>query len=363
MDPNETSEEPFDFARHKLDATNEYQKKRSLYRTFSGVIKTILGESLSTANIKVASIEERAKSIDSFAKKAGSRSPTNPNEPKYRNPIKDITDLAGIRVITFFPRTIDEVDRLINSEFEVLEKSDKSEILKEEERFGYQSIHYLVKLRQNRIGLTEYRSFDNLIAEIQVRTILQHAWAEIEHDIQYKSIEIIPTEIHRRFIGLAGLIEIADREFQAIQDADSELAQKVRDSINEGKLEDIEITPDAVRAYLDKKMGADGRMADWNYQFVAQMLRKLGFTNFSQIDDCISGYNDDQISRVIWDYRQGQIQRFEDVLLAGMGENFITRHQWNAEKWFTEGRYNRLKILRDAGVVVKDYEPMLAKSE
>jgi len=51
-----------------------------------------------------------------------------------------------------------------------------------------------------------------------VRTVLQHAWAEMEHDIQYKSPNAIPTLIKRRFIALAGLLEIADREFQTLQD-------------------------------------------------------------------------------------------------------------------------------------------------
>jgi len=256
MDIDVASESQFDFYRHRSEATQKYQQIRSLYEIFSVKIKTILDESLKGNGINVATIEQRAKSIDSFGEKASLRSTINQDSPKYIDPIKEITDLAGIRVITFFPRTLEKVDEVIRSEFEVLEKSDKSDVLKEEERFGYQSIHYLIKLKQNRIALSEYSQFDGLIAEVQVRTILQHAWAEIEHDIQYKSVEVIPTEIHRRFIGLAGLIEIADREFQAIQDADTELTQKARESVKEGRLEDIEITPDALKTYLDKKRGA-----------------------------------------------------------------------------------------------------------
>ena len=312
---------------------------------------------MSRSSIKVASIEAREKSIDSFGEKASLPSTTNPHLLKYRDPLKEISDLAGVRIITFFPRTIDDVDKIIISEFEVLEKNDKSDILREEGKFGYQSVHYIVRLRSARIILPEYFHYEGLVAEIQVRTILQHAWAEIEHDIRYKSVEIIPTEIHRRFISLAGLIEIADREFQAIQDADTELTEKARESVEEGRLVNIEITPDALKTYLDKKFGADGRMAVWSYEWEAKMLRKMGFTDFHQIDECISDFDSDQISRIIYGYRQGQINRFDDVLLAGMGENYIKLHPWEKEEWFIDSRTKRLDSLRESGIDIHNYIP------
>ncbi len=363
MDEGGPSEPQFDYIRYESEATLEYRKKRPIFERYSEVVKAILVESLSEAGIKVATIEERAKSIESFSDKVSLRSTINQDLPKYKEPLKEITDLAGIRVITFFPRTINEVDRIIKSEFEVLEKSDKSDILKEEERFGYQSIHYLVKLNQKRIYLPEYSQYNGLVAEIQIRTILQHAWAEIEHDIQYKSVDTIPTEIHRRFIGLAGLIEIADREFQAIQDADIELTQKARESVNEGRLDDVEITPDALRAYLDKKLGADGRMNASSYDWTARMLRKMGFINFHQIDECISGFNDDKISFILNGYRQGQISRFEDLLLAGMGENFIKRHPRGGGEWYSQYRHKHLMKLKNLGIETKDYLPQSEEKE
>ncbi len=81
-----------------------------------------------------------------------------------------------------------------------------------------------MKLAPQRALLPEYERSADSITEIQVRTVLQHAWAEIEHDIQYKSASVIPAEIRRRFMSLAGMLEIADRESQAIQDADKRLS-------------------------------------------------------------------------------------------------------------------------------------------
>ena len=89
-----------------------------------------------------------------------------------------------------------------------------------------------------------------------MRTILQHAWAEIEHDIQYKSSHAIPTEIRRRFMALAGMFEIADREFQAIQTADQELEGQATQSVQRGELGGVEITPNSLKLFLDKKLGS-----------------------------------------------------------------------------------------------------------
>lgn len=195
------------------------------------------------------------------------------------------------------------------------------------------------------------------MAEIQVRTILQHAWAEIEHDIQYKSVETIPSSIRRRFMAVAGLLEIADREFQTIQDEDERLRQAARLSVQEGRLEDVEITPDALKAYLDRKLGSDGRMTIFSYDWVARMLRKMGFTNFSQIDECIAAYDDDGISRIVYGARQGQLTRFETLLLAGMGENFIRAHPYAPYEWFVKYRHTAIEKLKQAGVPIGDYRP------
>lgn len=137
----------------------------------------------------------------------------------------------GIRVIAYFPGTLQDIDTLIKEEFNVTERSDKGAELIERERFGYQSIHYLVKFAPGRTALAEYARFSDVVAEIQVRTVLQHAWVEIEHDIQYKSISVIPQKTRRRFMSLAGLLEIADREFQAIQEDDSRIKERARSQV------------------------------------------------------------------------------------------------------------------------------------
>jgi ppGpp synthetase/RelA/SpoT-type nucleotidyltranferase len=308
--------------------------------------------------IRIHSIEARAKSLESFGAKAAKPSESDPTLPRYPAPLKEITDLAGIRVITFLPRSVEQVCRQIEREFTVLERTDKAAELMDEGKFGYQSIHFVVEMHPNRVRLPEYRRHKGLPFEIQVRTILQHAWAEMEHDIQYKSAAVIPVAIRRKFVALAGLLEIADREFQALQDEDETLRQHARASVEVGQLTSVEITPDALKSYLDKKLGADGRMTDWSYNFTASLLRRLGFVNLSQVDSCLSDYNDDRVSRVVWGSRLGQLARFEDTLLAAMGENFISRHPWSRtdDAWIARFR-DRLEKLHKAGIRTGAYDP------
>jgi len=208
----------FDFKVHEESAVAEYQQIRPRYEEFAKIAKKIISDILRDANVKYASIEARAKEIDKFGKKAAKPSDSDQTKPKYPNPLKDITDTAGVRVITFLPRTVADVCNLIEQEFDIVERSDKAAELMNEGKIGYQSVHYLVKMNLSRSHLAEYRPYDGLILEIQVRTILQHAWAEMEHDIQYKSAIEIPALIKRRFIALAGLLDVADREFQTLQD-------------------------------------------------------------------------------------------------------------------------------------------------
>lgn len=342
--------ENFDFVRHEQTAVAEYLRHAGFYAELALCAKRIAEEALKRRSIRIHSIEARAKDAASFGKKASKPSKDDPTKPMYSDPINQITDKSAIRIITFFPRTIREIDEMLRTEFSVIEHFDKGENLIEEERFGYQSVHYLVSMNSARTSLAEYERFQTAQIEVQVRTILQHSWAEIEHDIQYKSSAAIPRDIKRRFMSLAGLLEIADREFQAIQDADYDLTQRAKTAITAGALNNIEITPSALKAYLDKTIGPDGRMSAFSYDWAVRLLLRLGFTSLEQVEKCIKPYNDDHLSRLIDGARQGQLTRFEYMLLAGMGEKYIHRHQWTNEPWFRSRQISNLKKLTDNGI-------------
>jgi ppGpp synthetase/RelA/SpoT-type nucleotidyltranferase len=190
---------------------DEFSRKRHLYQEFAAKLQTLLSELLQQEGIQIHSISHRAKSIDSFKRKL-SRKTAN-----YGS-LADVTDLTGVRVITYFEQDVDRVATVIAREFQVdvANTTDKRKAL-DPDRFGYLSIHHIVSLGRGRQELTEYRRFPALKAEIQTRSILQHAWAEIEHDLGYKTSIEVPKHIRRRFSRVAGLLELADQEFEAIR--------------------------------------------------------------------------------------------------------------------------------------------------
>jgi ppGpp synthetase/RelA/SpoT-type nucleotidyltranferase len=338
-------------------AAAAYREKRSLYADFARCIKTLLEEALRGSDVRTHSVDARAKTLDSFARKAAQVHPLDPTRPKYEDPLTEIKDMAGVRVITFLPTAVGMVVDAIEEQFGVLGREDKFERLVELERFGYQSVHRLVKLDAKRIVLPEYRRFTELVGEIQVRTILQHAWAEIEHDIAYKSATVVDTSVRRRFMAVAGMLEIADQQFQMIQDEVRLRRRVAAESVEEGRLDRAELTPETLRSYLERRLGGDRRLADTNYESWVGVLQELGFTTVQQLDDCIRGLDADAISRNIWGSKRPQLQRFEGLLLAGMGNYYIDHHPSHELDHFAELRRRWLDRLKEHGGPVRSYRP------
>ncbi|WP_271617943.1 GTP pyrophosphokinase [Bradyrhizobium sp. CCBAU 51745] len=343
---------------HADRALVEYLRVQPFYLDLAEVVARIAKQSLDSRGIKIHSVQSRAKDPSSFGRKASTPLEEAPSTPKYLEPLKQITDLAGVRIITHFLDTLGDVDQMLVAEFDVVEKSNKGIALIESDRFGYQSIHYLVRIRGERAGLPEYRRFSGHIVEVQVRTILQHAWAEIEHDIQYKSLRAIPTIIRRRFVALAGMLEIADREFQAIDDANRTLEDAANAKVRAGDLTGAEITPKALKLFLDRRLGPDGRMSDWSYDYTAGLLKTLGFRDLKEVDAAISPYGDGhRVCKALHDSKQGQLYRFEQMILAALGEQWIARHPWSKEeaKWIDLFQ-SHLKKFSDAGIPIGTFK-------
>lgn len=215
-------------AEQSVSLAEQYAELRPRYEKLCDETKRIIVESFEESGIYFQNISSRAKNVESFLKKAGK---FNGDSKKYNLPLSEITDLAGVRIITYTLKDLEKVDRFIVGNFDIVEKRDVGEERYKEGKFGYQSIHYLVQFPENRLALAENKKYSGLICEIQIRTVLQHAWAEIEHDIQYKNQSDVPRSLERKFIALAGLLEIADREFQAIQDEDARLKKTIDEQL------------------------------------------------------------------------------------------------------------------------------------
>ena len=198
----------------------DYGRVHIDYLRFTTKLESLLGDILKARNIGYHLIESRTKDPQSFREKIlrGSKS--------YRDPLKEITDLSGLRIITYYQDDAALIGKAIESEFEV-DSANSIQHSPAEAEFGYRSAHYVVHLKNSRTELVEWVGLDSLRAEIQVRTVLQHAWAAISHKLQYKRDNDVPTQLRRKLFRLSALFELADDEFVSLRDASGKLVEQI----------------------------------------------------------------------------------------------------------------------------------------
>lgn len=217
-----------------------------MYEKLTSKLKILFEELLATEKIN-ATIEARTKSIESFNEKV-----CRPGKA-YENPLDEVTDLSGIRLIL---RTLDEVSAvgaLVEREFSVdINRSVRKIEHLATDQFGYLSEHYIIRVKAPRSQLPEWAGTDNLNAEIQVRTVLQHAWAAVQHSLDYKSECDIPKHLRRRLFRLSALFELADQELDQISEDARKIFAQYAKQVQTSTGEDIEINSDSLKAYLEK---------------------------------------------------------------------------------------------------------------
>jgi ppGpp synthetase/RelA/SpoT-type nucleotidyltranferase len=226
-----------------MSILDEFDRVAPVYGDLSVKLEVLLNDLLSAEQHRVHSIATRVKKRESLEAKLGKAA------GKY-DELGQITDLCGARIITYFEDEVGAIANLVEKEFEIDRPNsvDKRQTF-DADRFGYVSVHYIASLSHSRTCLREYQRFRDLKFEIQIRSILQHAWAEIEHDLQYKSKEAIPRDLRRRFARLAGLLEIADAEFMGLRNQISSYQLHVSQTINTAPGQ-ILVDHDSLKAFV-----------------------------------------------------------------------------------------------------------------
>lgn len=209
---------------------NEYKKSGSLFHNFGEIVYNLLNI-LIQDTVHTHQIMYRIKDVESLKGKLVRKN------YKY-NSLQEITDILGLRVILYFEDDIYNVEEIIKREFVVDKGNSMDKRSFDADRFGYRSLHYIVSLNDKRLSLPEYSPYKDIRFEIQIRSILQHSWAEIEHDIGYKSVNEVPSNAKRTFYRIAALLEQADIEFVKLK---KELISHETELIKKISLEDINL--------------------------------------------------------------------------------------------------------------------------
>ena len=281
---------------HAQDLLAQYQSLLPVYSQMEKVIPDKVKEVLDEAGIIVASLEHRVKTESSLKGKLLLKG------GKYHS-IYDITDLLGIRVITFYIDDVDKVASIVERLFEIdWENSIDKRKAHEIDSFGYLSLHYICRVPESLYTDPEHPELNKIRFEVQMRTVLQHAWANMHHDTGYKSGVEIPTIYMRNMSRLAGMLELVDDEFSRIRREINDYRRNVQNLVASGNLEEVQLDGDSFRSYLQigpfdrlSKRIASINQAEIQPVDLSNFLplfKAMGFKTLGDIDKLVKEYSD-----------------------------------------------------------------------
>jgi len=290
------------------DAIAEYASRRPALVGATDRYLHLVTTLLDDAGINYLDVTARTKSVASFAEKADR---SVDGQRLYTDPLSELTDQIGLRVITFLRDDVTTVANLLSEEMQLLDDRDMGQETAREGRWGYASRHLLVAVEG-----------EQQPASIQVRTVLQHAWAEFEHDIRYKGS--IPEEdapdLDRRFTLAAGLLELADREFSAIRERLKSSPPAARSE----QSDDPRIGTPVLATYLGNRFPDAGWSRTEHYAWISGLLLELGVDSLDELDELLGGLDTDAVNeKMDYRYPAGAVRRLDDALLARYGDRYV----------------------------------------
>ena len=285
---------------HAQELLAQYRSLLPVYTKMAEVIPERLKEFFAEAGFIVAAVEHRVKTEESLAGKLKLKG------GKYRD-LFDITDVVGIRVITFYIDDVDKVAAILERLFEIdWENSIDKRKAHEIDSFGYLSLHYICRIPESAYSNPEHPELNKIRFEVQMRTVLQHAWANMNHDTGYKSGVEIPKVYLRNLSRLAGMLELVDDEFSRIRRELSDYRRQVQGLVASGNLEEAPLDGDSFRSYL--KIGPFDRLGERIASINQAEIQPVDLSNFLPLFKAMGFKTLGDIDRLVQDYSDAAYQ-------------------------------------------------------
>ena len=226
---------------------DEYRAQKPVFEKMQTIVTTHLRSCFEENHLPIVGIESRIKTEESLFNKIEIKG------YKYHS-INDITDVLGVRAVTFFSDEVDLVSALVEQMFDIdWENSvDKRKTL-EIDRFGYMSLHYICRIPESMYKDPDFPQLNQIRFELQMRSVLQHIWANLYHDLGYKTDVEAPVEYQRSMNRLAGVLELADEQFCQIRKEINDYRRNVQSLVASGNFDEVPLNGDTFRSYLELK--------------------------------------------------------------------------------------------------------------
>ena len=230
---------------HSEAILEEYRQYQYSYNKIKEIAVSSLKDFIVSLNMLVNSVEARVKTESSLTGKL------NLKGFKYKT-IRDITDIVGARVVTFYNDEIDKVAAKLTSTFTIdwNNSIDKRKIYKVDQ-FGYMSLHYICSIPKSIYFDENHPEINELKFEVQIRSVLQHTWATIYHDTGYKNDVEVPSIYLRKLNRLASILELADEQFMDIRTSLDDYRRRIKQIIKDGRLEEVEFNGDSYHTFVE----------------------------------------------------------------------------------------------------------------
>lgn len=285
-------------------------KHELLERSVSSIVENLLKSN----NVDYLAVTGRVKNAESITKKIRRKG--------YKDPVSQLTDLTGIRIIVFFESQVSRVAELINQTFNVdLKNSSNKDASLLVNQMGYRSSHFVCDLGPKRKNLPEYDGLDGLKFEFQVRTVLQHAWAELAHDRNYKFSGKLPAAAERKLFLYAGMLELADRGFDELS---SEIDSYIRDVQREVVAGDLEMEINSINLgeFIDEwarvnKFPLEHLSLKDGLGDLIEELRLFGISTLAELNEIIPS-----------DYAARSIEQGIGITIYGLVRDWMLISDW-----------------------------------
>lgn len=281
---------------HCLSILEEYREKKPQYERLVEEVAGRIKARLAAAGIVVAAVEYRVKAEASLAGKLKLKG------AKYAS-LSDITDIIGLRVITFYIDDVDKVASIVDRLFDVdWENSVDKRRAHEIDSFGYLSLHYICSMSEAACTQAGLPGMDKVRFEVQMRTVLQHAWANMDHDTGYKSAVEVPRIYHRKLSRLAGILELVDEQFSQMRTEINDYRRQVQALVASGNLDELKLDGESFKSFLalDPFGVLNRRIASVNQAEIQEapmtpflvQFRQMGFETLGDVEKLIRNYSE-----------------------------------------------------------------------
>ena len=275
----------------------QYHERIPVYERLSALADEALRDALDAQHVKVTAMEHRIKTESSLAGKLELKG------GKYQT-IEDVTDIVGLRVVTFYSADVDKVAAIVNEAF-VVDRRNSVDKRKQHrlDSFGYNSLHYICRLPKTIVDDPEMPLLNELRFEIQMRTALQHVWSTLDHDTGYKGDVKIPHEYMRQFNRMAGMLELMDEEFSRLRNVLVDYRRQMLALEASGQLDGVDLNFDTFRRYLEthpfdrlnQRIAAINQAELYPVPIMPylRVLQDLGMETLGDVNRLVEEYSDD----------------------------------------------------------------------